>query len=429
MTLLTTLRISVRLPRLFPKQIEIRDDPALRKVLVCGRQFGKTILASCAAVDAALQGRRVLYAAPTATQTNQFWDYCKTWLDMPIEAKIIHKNETDRVLQFPPTAAALAGRIRCQTAWNADTLRGGHEDLLILDEFAFMDEEAWGKVGAPMLLRTNGAAWFISTPKRRNHFFRFYQRAMRDGTRWKAWHCTSLENPHLSAEALEEITRDMTNDDYRQEILAEFLEDSGSVFHNIENCLKAAPSTPEEHPGHTIVAGIDWGRSNDYTAISVVCTDCMREVDRARFRLVDAIEQLNRVKEIVRRWGVKTLAPEQNSIGQPMIDMMNNDPAMRGVYIIPVMLSGKSKPALIRALALCFEHEDVQWIQERDEMGADVWTEELRAYEETVSEKTGVSSYSAPAGAHDDTVIARVMAYHAARVGGPAQVMDTPFWR
>lgn len=425
---MTTQRVSVRLPRLFGKQAEIRDDPALRKVLVCGRQFGKTLLASDAAVELAMQGRRVLYAAPTATQTNQFWDYCKAWLEAPIDAKIIHKNETDRILQFLPTANGLAGRIRCQTAWNADTLRGGHEDLLMLDEFAYMDEEAWGKVGAPMLLRTNGAAWFISTPRRRNHFYRFYQRALRDGVRWKAWHCTSLENKHLSTEALEEITRDMTQDDYRQEILAEFLEDSGSVFHNIENCTKALPSTPAEHPGHTIVAGIDWGRTNDYTAISVVCADCMREVDRARFRLVDALQQLKRIKEMVGHWHIRTLVPEQNSIGQPMVDMMNNDPFFRGVYIQPVMLSGKSKPALIRALVLCFEHEDVQWIQEKDDLGADLWTEELRAYEETVSEKTGVSTYSAPSGGHDDTVIARVMAYHAVQIGGPAQIMDTPFW-
>ena len=38
-----------------------------------------------------------------------------------------------------------------------------------------------------------------------------------------------------------------------------------------------------------------------------------------------------------------------------------------------------------------------------------MWTAELEAYERTVSATTGRSSYSAPAGGHDDSVIARAL--------------------
>ena len=39
-----------------------------------------------------------------------------------------------------------------------------------------------------------------------------------------------LDNPHLSREALDEITGDLTDEAYRQEIMAEFLEGEGIGF-------------------------------------------------------------------------------------------------------------------------------------------------------------------------------------------------------
>ncbi|GAI18464.1 unnamed protein product, partial [marine sediment metagenome] len=56
-------------------------------------------------------------------------------------------------------------RIRAKTAWNADSLRGDYADLLIMDEWQLMNEGAWDKVGAPMLLDNDGDAVFIYTPR------------------------------------------------------------------------------------------------------------------------------------------------------------------------------------------------------------------------------------------------------------------------
>src|SRR5262249_57054006 len=49
--------------------------------------------------------------------------------------------------------------------------------------------------------------------------------------RWQAFHFTSHDNPHISKEALEEITRDMTSLAYRQEIEAEDVDEvPGSLW-------------------------------------------------------------------------------------------------------------------------------------------------------------------------------------------------------
>jgi phage terminase large subunit-like protein len=53
-----------------------------------------------------------------------------------------------------------------------------------------------------------------------------FKAAQQDKTgRWEAFHFSSMENPYISADALSEISTDMTALAYRQEILAEDVED------------------------------------------------------------------------------------------------------------------------------------------------------------------------------------------------------------
>jgi len=77
------------------------------------------------------------------------------------------------------------------------------------------------------------------------------------------------------------------------------------------------------------------------------------------------------------------------------------------MQVIGFVFTGSSKPPLIESLALAFEREEMQWLDD------EVATMELEAYERTVSARTGRSRYSAPQGLHDDTVIARALANHA----------------
>jgi predicted phage terminase large subunit-like protein len=170
----------------------------------------------------------VLLSSTTQEQADAFWDKCKEWLRDAIAAGVIEKNESRRILLMPSTS----GRIKVKTAWDADSLRGDYADFLVLDECALLAPDAWDKVGAPMLMDNDGDAWFISTPRRRdNWFFDLYQRAEADGERWKAFHFTSYDNPHLSKSALDEIATDLTRDAVRQEILAEFLSETlGALF-------------------------------------------------------------------------------------------------------------------------------------------------------------------------------------------------------
>lgn len=216
------------------KQKEIFRSNAKRKVVRAGRRSGKTTIAAYIAAYQFLNGKRILYAVPTQEQIDRFWYEVKRTLEQPLSAGVFYKNETRHIIEKTGSEA----RIRAKTAWDPDTLRGDYADLLILDEYQQMDESAWTLVGAPMLLDNNGDAIFIYTPpsiqsivysraKNPRHAADLFKRAQKDTTgRWAAFHFTSMDNKYLNREALAEVQQDMTDIAYRQEILAEDIEDN-----------------------------------------------------------------------------------------------------------------------------------------------------------------------------------------------------------
>src|SRR6185369_17157379 len=226
--------VIVDLPSPHAKQELFIDSQAKRIIVRAGRRGGKTVGIAIRAVRKFLAGKRVLYAAPTQEQIDRFWVTVTRALADPIEKGKIHKNETRHTLEILGSER----RIRAKTAWNADSLRGDYADELILDEWQLMNEDAWGVVGAPMLLDNNGDAVFIYTPpslKSRSvskatdpqHAAKMYRRAQMDKSgRWESFHFSSFDNPHIPAEAVSELAEDMSALAYRMEIMAEDIDEA-----------------------------------------------------------------------------------------------------------------------------------------------------------------------------------------------------------
>lgn len=228
------MSVTVSLPRPHEKQAQFVNSLAKRIVVRAGRRGGKTVGVAIRAVKAFLAGKRVLYAAPTQEQIQRFWVSVTRALAEPIDAGIFSKNETYHTVELSGTEQ----RIRAKTAWNADTLRGDYADELILDEWQLMNEEAWGVVGAPMLMDNDGNAIFIYTPPSLSsrstskaddpqHAAKLFKKAKADESgRWETFHFKSLDNPHISAEAVAEMAKDMTAIAYRMEVEAEDVDEA-----------------------------------------------------------------------------------------------------------------------------------------------------------------------------------------------------------
>jgi len=252
------------------KQLVFLRSKAKRKIIRAGRRGGKTTGVATLAVEKFLEGRRILYATPTADQIKKFWAEVTRALAEPVLNGVFRKNETEHSISLDDSDTC--ARIRAKTAWNADTLRGDYADVLILDEWQLMNESAWEEVGAPMLIDNNGDAVFVYTPpslhstgvsKARDlrHASKMFQKALKDppaSGRWLALHFTSYDNPYVSPEGIAEIQKDMTALAVRQEIMAEDIDEIPGALWTRKLLEETRVEAPHDYSAYTrIVVGVD----------------------------------------------------------------------------------------------------------------------------------------------------------------------------
>lgn len=392
------------LPHPHPAQYEIMTHPAKYKVVACGRRFGKTLMAAELAIECLFAGRKALLSSPTQDQSDRFWDYVKDWMADEFANKRAHKNENRRIVRRGP------GEIRVKTGREPDVLRGGDADLIVFDECALLEPEVWYQVGMPMLADRDGYALFLSTPRRRNWFYTLFAKAVQENPdndpsgRWAWWNASSHANPYLSEAVLTDMIGDMHDEDYRQEILAEFLESEGAVFRHIERAAGVGPGlTPvtrkAPYPGR-FVFGLDWGLMNDYTVIVVFDADRREMVDMDRFRRIDWNVQHGRLRTMYDRWLPYLIVAEQNSLGNaPTAELIRESLPVRPFETTPT-----SKAPLIESLVLAFDRDEIRILNDA------VLKDEFKSYERKMT-LYNRSTYSAPPGLHDDCVIATALAY------------------
>ncbi len=391
-----TSTATITVSDLHPSQQQARDAAKRFNVLNCGRRWGKTLMGADLTITAAVEGAAVGWGSPTYKMLADVW---REMLDT-LAPVIVDKSEQEHRIEM-----VNGGTLEMWSMDNAEAVRGRFYDLFIVDEAATVAdlENKWNQIIRPTLIDKKGSAWFMSTPKGMNGFYKLHLLG-RDpaNSEWQSWHFTSYDNPYLDPTELDQMRATMTERDYRQEILAEFLEGEGVVFRNLDGCTLAPTTTTETHKGHTLVAGVDWGKEQDFTAISIGCATCKAEVQLDRFNQIDYFFQRQRLEAAIKRWGVGSTIVEANSIGTPILEQLQRD----GVKVAGFTTTLISKAALIEALSLALEQASVQLLPDL------AGKAELEAYERTTTE-TGMSKYSAPAGLHDDTVIARALMWRA----------------
>ncbi len=390
--------IELILPSLHPAQQRIINEARRFNVLACGRRFGKTTLGIDLIIDKALDGYPVGWFSPTYKMLGEVWkEIIETTKQLQTRvAKQEHRIEL-----------ITGGVIDCWSLDAADSVRGRKYARVIVDEAAMVPNlgDAWQAAIRPTLTDYEGDAFFLSTPKGINFFHECYSRGV-DGTQpdWAAWHSPTLDNPHIKPAEIEAARQELPEQIFRQEYLAEFLQNSGAVFRNIDACLRADTG---DHTGHQLFAGVDWGQKNDFTVISIICGTCRQEVELDRFNKIEWAFQRARLRAIADRWIVASTIVESNSIGSPNLEALQRE----GMSVRGFETTGSSKPPLIQSLALCLEREECHFLPDP------VGRVELLSYESRVNSTTGRVSYSAPEGGHDDTVIARALAWECLQRG------------
>ena len=78
-----------------------------------------------------------------------------------------------------------------------------------------------------------------------------------------------LTNPYLDPAEIASFARDMPELAYRQEVLAQFLEDVGSVFRGVDRIVKGRLSIILQREKQYVM-GADLAKLEDFTALSVL---------------------------------------------------------------------------------------------------------------------------------------------------------------
>lgn len=401
---MNTLRI--KLPELHDKQAQIKAEYVRFNVLDAGRRFGKNILEHDFTVTGILQGWPVGWGSPTYKNLTEDWRTL-TGILAPITSRI---SEQERRIE-----TVTGGTLEMWTLDNPAPIRGRAYKRFVLNEAATVKKlmDTWNEIIRPTLIDLHGDALFGSTPEGLNDFHTIYNWGLGGMDDWKSWHFTSYDNPYLDPNELNTLRSTLSDRQFRQEIMAEFIQNDAAVFRNLDAALTSTYDTPDKHKGHMLVAGVDWGKMQDFTVLAVGCADCKRELEIDRFNQIDYHFQVQRLEALHNKWGVRKWLCELNSIGSPTFEALQR----RGLPVQAFSTTLTSKQPLIEAFSLALERVDLQLLPD------DVGRAELQAYEVTRTE-TGLSKYSVPSGMHDDTVIARALMWRAMQQA-PRQVSQT----
>lgn len=238
-----------------PWQAEVFKAFLRFTILVVHRRGGKTLLAIMKLIDAALRADRPLsryaYIAPQLKQAKGIaWDYLKNYARKVPGTQV---NESELWIKF-----ANGAQIRLFGADNPDSFRGFYFDGVVLDEVAQMPLNLWGEILLPAIADRHGWALFIGTPHGMNLFSQIYFQALANAE-WFARAYDYTVTGALSPEEVERMRRDMTPNQFRQEMLCDFMASDDNTLIPLEDVIAASGRvvTPRQIEYAPRVVGVD----------------------------------------------------------------------------------------------------------------------------------------------------------------------------
>lgn len=205
-----------------PPQKRISESLARFNVGVWGRQSGKTTYGLDKLIYRPLQGRpygKYWYILQTYSAARVAFDrYKQVYLQSPgLFARKPHESQLSFTLINGAEVAFKSGN-------NYQDLRAQTLDGAIIDEVRQQHKDLWPLVIRPMLARRKGWCDFLSTPNGFEHFYDLYEFAKAHPEEWATFHAPSSEAPWWTEEEIASARSSMTDDEFAQEILAEFRE-------------------------------------------------------------------------------------------------------------------------------------------------------------------------------------------------------------
>jgi hypothetical protein len=368
-------------------QVKVLKESKRFNVLCCGRRWGKSKLAINILCQTALDGFPAAYFAPTYKLLEGSFKEFLQRLEPAIHKK--HDNQfielkTGGGIDFWSMENQLAGRSR-------------KYKRAIIDEAAF-NRNLWGtwtEAIRPTLTDLKGDAWFMSTPKGKNDFYKLFMRGRGEEPNWMSWQMPTSTNPHIDISEIEDARKDLPELAFSQEYLAEFNDNVANPFGF--NFIKMCTVQMSYEPA--VCYGIDLAKSVDWTVI----------IGLDRFGQVCHLDRFqrpwNETKNIIMQLPRVPLRIDSTGVGDPIVE----DIQRTRDQVTGVKYTSQSKQQLMEGLAVGIQQRKIAFPE-------GVITAELESFEYEMT-RTGVK-YTAPPGLHDDCVNALALAWAEWQVTG-----------
>ena len=388
-----------------PKQNELidlcLDDETKYIVSSVGRQWGKSFLGMNILLKWVLEDNNSvgMWVAPIFAQSKKVFEELSKSLVGTGLTKSANKSEL--------TITFINGSIiYFRSAEREDNLRGYTNTYLVVDEAGYIKDNVWNEVLRATVLVKGRKVLFLSTPKGRNWFYNLALRGDSDEyPQYKTFRGSSFDSPFITEQELIEAKMSLPENIYRQEILAEFLDSGGEVFSNLKtNCTLT--SYPPKVTGEKYYAGLDIGRANDYTVLTILNSkgEVVR-ILRERQNVWNVI--ISEVVKVLREYNPRVYI-EINGIGDPIYEQIRKQYSQAD----PFLTTNDSKQNIIEELILGLNEEKVQLPTQ--DLNPDLYRE-LSVFTYEYSPRTRRVKYGAPSSFHDDMVMSLALAYESLR--------------
>lgn len=383
-------------------------------LLVAGRRWRKTTFgASVLARQAWVNRGEYLWTSPTHDQNKIALGYLEK-----IYGKRASINRSSMTVTLMNDSI-----IYLRSLHKPDNVRGFTINGLVIDEAAYTNPDGWTEVLRPTLMDTKGWALKITTPAGFNWIYDEYS-STRDGL--ISWNIPSygvgvnleentlyrkehkLENPILDMEEMDSLFSTMDSMSFRQEILAEFIADNLCPFTNIDEICTLKP---KRHSSVKTVAGIDFAKSVDYSAISIIDPQTREEILLRRLPQTSYKEQIRLIVDLIKQYKIERICFDATGVGQAIAEMLYDAVYSLNVGLDEFKYTNSSKLDLIYDLVAAFEKRQIKMTD------IDIGIYELRKFRRVASGNT-VKFENEQAKDHDDTVNARALAYRMVKLGG-----------
>ena len=304
--------------------------------------------------------------------------------------------------------------IKFLSADNPDRIRGNRFRAVVVDEAGCIkDGRLWDEVVRPALADSRGRAVLQGTPKGRNWFWDGYQKGLQNADDCRSCHFTTWDNSKIARDEIAAMKATMPDLIYRQEIMAEFLEECAAVFRGVDDCVRGQYRDKAE-PGACYVMGCDIAKHSDFTVLTIVDTIHRQVVAWQRFNGLSWGLQVGRIAQTAREWNDALVVLDSTGVGDAIYDQA----AAAGVRLLPYKFTNETKAQLVETLALEIEGGRIHWPEN------DILREELKAFEYEIL-PGGKCRYNAPSGKHDDAVISLALAVNGSLRYGVDSISDT----